>query len=109
MVVAGAVRSDGLVAVGAAYASYQHGRVFALRSGTDGTTAAIWPVIVDGLLLLVTVELWRGQRGSGRWLAWAAFLFGISLSLCANIGAAPSLSLFGVTAAACPPFLCCLP
>ncbi|WP_304504584.1 DUF2637 domain-containing protein [Amycolatopsis sp. FU40] len=95
--------ATGLVALGAAYASYQHGRVFALRFGADATTAAIWPLIVDGLLTLATVELWRGQRGSGRWLAWAAFLFGISLSLCANIGAAPSLSVFGVTVAACPP------
>ncbi|MGW4395152.1 DUF2637 domain-containing protein [Amycolatopsis nivea] len=76
------------MALGAAYASYQHGRVFASRFGADGTTAAIWPLIVDGLLTLATVELWRGQRGSGRWLAWATFLFGISLSLCANIGAA---------------------
>ncbi|MFD2474740.1 DUF2637 domain-containing protein [Amycolatopsis silviterrae] len=95
--------ATGLVALGAAYASYQHGRVFALRFGADRTTAAIWPLIVDGLLTLATVELWRGQRGSGGWLAWAAFLFGISLSLCANIGAAPSLSVFGVTVAACPP------
>ncbi|MBN9747876.1 hypothetical protein DMP23_43485 [Amycolatopsis sp. A1MSW2902] len=95
--------ATGLVALGAAYASYQHGRVFALRFGADGATAAIWPLIVDGLLTLATVELWRGQRGSGRSLAWAAFLFGISLSLCANIGAAPSLSVFGVTVAACPP------
>ncbi|MBN9747903.1 hypothetical protein DMP23_43625 [Amycolatopsis sp. A1MSW2902] len=95
--------ATGLVALGAAYASYQHGRTFALRFGADGATAAIWPLIVDGLLTLATVELWRGQRGSGRSLAWAAFLFGISLSLCANIGAAPSLSVFGVTVAACPP------
>ncbi|MBN9747858.1 DUF2637 domain-containing protein [Amycolatopsis sp. A1MSW2902] len=92
-----------MVALGAAYASYQHGRAFALRFGADTTTAAIWPLIVDGLFTLATVELWRGQRGSGQSLAWAAFLFGISLSLCANIGAAPSLSVFGVTVAACPP------
>ncbi|WP_370937574.1 DUF2637 domain-containing protein [Amycolatopsis sp. cg13] len=95
--------ATGLVALGAAFASHQHGWVFALRFDADGTTAVIWPLIVDGLLTLATVELWRGQRGSGRWLAWAAFLFGISLSLCANIGAAPSLSVFGVTVAACPP------
>jgi hypothetical protein len=50
-----------------------------------------------------TVELWKpshGHHGGGRWAAWTAFGFGISLSLCANIGLAPRLS---VVVAACPP------
>jgi hypothetical protein len=34
-----------LVALGAAYASYRHGRDFALRFGADAATAAIWPLI----------------------------------------------------------------
>ncbi|WP_196814502.1 DUF2637 domain-containing protein [Nocardia sp. BMG111209] len=95
-----------VVAVGAAYASYRHGREFALRFGADPTTAGIWPVIVDGLLTLATVELWKtGQdrSGGGRWAAWSAFAFGICLSLCANIAAAPVLSVFSVVVAACPP------
>ncbi|MEV6905117.1 DUF2637 domain-containing protein [Amycolatopsis sp. NPDC051372] len=99
--------ATGLVALGAAYASYQHGRAFALRFGADATTASIWPLIVDGLLTLATIELWRGEESgkspNGRRLAWTAFLFGISLSLCANVGSAPILSVFGVTVAACPP------
>lgn len=93
-----------LVALGAAYASYRHGRVFALKFGSDETTAAIWPLIVDGLLTTATVELWRsGRRGSGRWAAWLAFVFGIVLSLCANVAAAPALSVFAIAVAACPP------
>lgn len=94
-----------LVAVGAAYASYRHGQEFASRFGADQTTAAIWPLIVDGLLTTATVELWKtGQRrGSGRWAAWLAFIFGISLSLCANVAAAPELNVFAVAVAACPP------
>lgn len=95
-----------LVALGAAYASYRHGREFALRFGADHTTAAIWPLIVDGLLTMATVELWktgRGRRASGRWAAWLAFALGICLSLCANIAAAPELSVFAVAVAACPP------
>jgi hypothetical protein len=94
-----------LVALGAAYASYRHGREFALRFGADESTAAIWPLIVDGLLTTATVELWKptaGQRG-GRWAAWTAFGFGISLSLCANIGSAPRLTVFSIVVAACPP------
>ncbi|ONF74500.1 DUF2637 domain-containing protein [Amycolatopsis keratiniphila] len=94
-----------LVALGAAYASYRHGRDFAVRFGADHTTAAIWPLIVDGLLMIATVELWKPTReqAGGRWAAWVAFAFGISLSLCANIGSAPELNILGVTVAACPP------
>ena len=96
----------GLVAPGAAYASYRHGREFALRFGADTVTASIWPLLVAGLLTIATVELWkihRGGGGSGRWVAWLAFVFGICLSLVANIGSAPALSVLRVTVAACPP------
>lgn len=93
----------GVVAVLAAYASYRHGREFAVRFGADGSTASIWPLIVDGLLTTATVELWRPSRGGGRWAAWVAFGFGISLSLCANIGSVPRLTVFSVVIAACPP------
>ncbi len=95
-----------LVALGAAYASYRHGLEFALRFGADPTTAAIWPLIVDGLLTMATVELWKtthGQLAAGRWTAWLAFTFGIVLSLCANIASAPELSVFAIAVAACPP------
>jgi hypothetical protein len=92
-----------LVALGAAYASYRHGREFALRFGADKTTAAIWPLIVNGLLTTATVELWKTGHGGGRWKAWLAFAFGIVLSLCANVAAAPELSVFAVAVVACPP------
>lgn len=97
-----------LVALGAAYASYRHGREFALRFGADEATAVIWPLIVDGILTMATVELWttgHGTRGGGggRWSAWVAFLFGICLSLTANVAAAPEASVFAIAVAACPP------
>ncbi|MEW2508289.1 DUF2637 domain-containing protein [Amycolatopsis sp. NPDC047767] len=98
----------GLVALGAAYASYRHGREFALRFGADTVTASIWPLLVDGLLTIATVELWkthRTGRASGRWVAWLAFVFGICLSLVANICSAPMLSVLQVTVAACPPLV----
>lgn len=91
----------GLVALGAAFASYRHGLHFALRFGADETTAWIWPLIVDGLLTIATVELWKAA--GSKWQAWLAFVFGISLSLCANIASAPELSIFGIMVAACPP------
>jgi hypothetical protein len=95
----------GLVALGATYASYRHGLEFALRFGADPTTAAIWPLIVDGLLTMATVELWKTThpQPAGRWTAWLAFAFGIVLSLCANIASAPELSVFAIEVAACPP------
>jgi hypothetical protein len=95
-----------VVAVLAAYASYRHGREFALRFGADESTASIWPLIVDGLLTTATVELWkpsRAERDGGRWAAWLAFGFGISLSLCADVGSAPRLTVFSIVVAACPP------
>lgn len=98
--------STALVALGAAYASYRHGWEFALRFGADETTATLWPLMVDGLLTVATVELWktvRGRRGGGQWKAWLAFLFGISLSLCANVAAAPESSVLAIVVAACPP------
>ncbi|MGW4523351.1 DUF2637 domain-containing protein [Amycolatopsis sp. NPDC004378] len=92
----------GLVALGAGFASYRHGLHFALRFGADEATAWIWPLIVDGLLTIATVELWKPANGS-RWQAWLSFVFGISLSLCANIASASALNAFGIMVAACPP------
>ena len=95
-----------LVAVGAAYASYRHGRAFALHFGTDPATATLWPLIVDGLVLTATVELWKtGHQHdtTGQWKAWLSFALGIGLSLCANIASAPELNLFFIAVAACPP------
>ncbi|MGW4528575.1 MULTISPECIES: DUF2637 domain-containing protein [Amycolatopsis] len=72
----------GLVALGAAYASYHHGREFAFRFGSDGVTASIWPLLVDGLVTIATVELWKTRRSgrpSSRWVAQLALVFGICL------------------------------
>ncbi|WP_338598463.1 DUF2637 domain-containing protein [Saccharopolyspora sp. SCSIO 74807] len=95
-----------LVAVGAAYVSYRHGREFALRFGADETTATLWPLIVDGLLTMATIELWKTghrHRATGQWKAWLSFVLGIGLSLCANIASAPELNSFSIAVAACPP------
>lgn len=101
---------------------HRHGQAFAQRFGADRTTAAIWPLIVDGLLMIATVELWKSSSpkpsppaersarcpppadaSGGRWAAWPSFLFGIGLSLCANIASAPVLNAMTIAVAACPP------
>ncbi|MQA08648.1 MAG: DUF2637 domain-containing protein [Pseudonocardiaceae bacterium] len=92
------------VALGAAYISYHHGRTFALDYGADPTTAALWPLIIDGLLTISTIELWiTHRRHTGQWKAWLAFGLGIGLSLCANIASAPELNPLTIAVAASPP------
>lgn len=95
-----------VVASVAAYASYVHQRAFALQGGADGTSAALWPFSVDGLLLLATAGLLKPsgrQSRRSRVVVWLAFLFGIGVSLAANIAAAPSLAWKPVLVAGWPP------
>ncbi|MEV6479313.1 DUF2637 domain-containing protein [Streptomyces sp. NPDC051576] len=100
-------RGCALVVAGvAAYASYVHQREFALLGGADGVSASLWPLSVDGLLLLATVGLLKpspngGRRG--RYVVWLAFLLGIAVSLAANIAAAPALAWKPVLVAGWPP------
>jgi Protein of unknown function (DUF2637) len=95
-----------IVSAVAAYASYIHQRAFALRGGADPTSAASWPLSVDGLLLLATVALLKPSRHStrrARYTVWSAFLLGIAVSLATNIAAAPSLAWRPVLVAGWPP------
>ncbi|MFF1482378.1 DUF2637 domain-containing protein [Streptomyces sp. NPDC058301] len=74
----------------AAYASYVHQRDFALQGGADRASATLWPLSVDGLLLLATVGLLKASRHvarRGRYVVWLASLLGIAVSLAANIAA----------------------
>ncbi|MFF2848866.1 DUF2637 domain-containing protein [Streptomyces sp. NPDC058001] len=95
-----------VVSAVAAYASYVHQRSFAIRGGADQISATLWPLSVDGLLLLATVGLLNGSshsRGRARFAIWSAFLLGIVVSLAANIAAAPSLAWQPVLVAGWPP------
>ncbi|WP_246562666.1 DUF2637 domain-containing protein [Streptomyces roseirectus] len=89
----------------AAYASYVHQRAFALHGGADETSAVLWPLSVDGLLLLATVGLLKPTPHTGRerTVVWTAFLLGIAVSLAANIAAAPTLTWQPVLVAGWPP------
>lgn len=94
------------VAVVAAYASYQHQRAFALGGGADLTTARLWPLSVDGLLVLSTAGLLRGAHGTdlrGRYILRTAFAAGIVVSLAANIATAPSMTWSPILVAGWPP------
>lgn len=94
-----------IVAGVAAYASYVHQRTFALQGGADPISASLWPLSVDGLLLLATAALLRQTRtGTQRahHLVWLSFLLGIGVSLAANIAAAPTLAWKPVLVAGWP-------
>jgi hypothetical protein len=95
-----------VVAGVAAYASYVHQREFAVKGGADSISASLWPLSVDGLLLLATVGLLKPsgphtRREQGA--VWFAFLLGIAVSLAANIAAAPVLAWRPVLVAGWPP------
>jgi hypothetical protein len=54
----------------------------------------LWPLSIDGLLLLATVGLLKPGRDASRrtrYVAWTAFLLGTAVSAAANIAAPPTL------------------
>ncbi|WP_263974151.1 DUF2637 domain-containing protein [Streptomyces albicerus] len=83
-----------------------HQRDFARQGGADAVTSALWPLSVDGLLLLATAGLLKPAEGRGRrarYVVWLAFLLGIAVSLAANIAAAATLTWKPVLVAGWPP------
>jgi len=95
-----------VVAGVAAYSSYAHQRQFALDGGADAVTAAVWPLSVDGLVILASIGLLRQSAETARRARWAvrwAFLLGVAVSLAANVAAAPSLAWQPVLVAGWPP------
>jgi hypothetical protein len=90
----------------AAYASYEHQRWFAAAGGADPASARLWPLSVDGLVLLASVGLLRtGPHTSrrNRCTLWLAFGLGIAVSLAANIAASPALGWQPILVAGWPP------
>jgi hypothetical protein len=95
-----------VVAAVAAYASYEHQRAFAVHGGADLTSARLWPLSVDGLLVLATAGLLKSGRHAARRVrlaGWLAFGLGIGVSLAANIASAPALGWQPVLVAGWPP------
>jgi hypothetical protein len=95
-----------VVAAVAAYASYEHQRTFALDGGADPAGASLWPLSVDGLLVLATIGLLKPQAAGRRRTRCAvrlAFGLGIAVSLAANVAAAPRLAWQPVLVAGWPP------
>jgi hypothetical protein len=91
----------------AAYSSYEHQRRFALHGGADRVSAALWPLSVDGLMVLASLRLLSAHRRATRRARWSvrlAFGLGVAVSLAANVAAAPVLAWQPVVVAGWPPF-----
>jgi Protein of unknown function (DUF2637) len=100
-------RGCALVVAGvAAYASYEHQREFAVRGGADPTGAALWPLSVDGLLVLATVGLLKIRPQTSRHTELWCGCPSCWASPCRwrpNIAAAPALAWQPVLVAGWPP------
>jgi len=95
-----------VVAGVAAYSSYEHQRRFALHGGADPASAALWPLSVDGLMVLASLGLLSTHRRAtrrARWSVRVAFALGVAVSLAANVAAAPVLAWQPVVVAGWPP------
>ncbi|WP_206489280.1 DUF2637 domain-containing protein [Rhodococcus sp. KRD162] len=101
-----------LIALGAFWLSFTALRDLAVRSGVPAGQAWVWPLIVDGLVLVATVAVVALDHH--RWYAWTLLGLGASLSLVGNslhatytgelpvavrilVAAVPPLSLLAVT------------
>jgi hypothetical protein len=96
-----------VVAAVAAYASYDHQWVFASGHGARGVPAVVWPLSVDGLLVLASLALLdpalRRTRPWVRVVVRVAFTTGVAVSLAANVAAADRFDWAGVLVAGWPP------
>lgn len=92
----------GVLAVAAAL-SYSHMRAVVLDAGGEEWQAALWPLSVDGLLVVALVTLQRARRDGGSTAAaWAALVAALAASLAANVASAEP-TLAGGLIAAWPP------
>jgi hypothetical protein len=88
----------------AAVASYRHAREVVISTG-DVVMAPWLPLSVDGLLVAALVVIWvRRRRGEAAgWGPWGAFLFGMVVTIAANLAAVDSPSPTAYAVALFPP------
>lgn len=101
-----------LIALGAFWLSFTALRDLADRSGVPTSQSWVWPLIVDGLVLVATVAVVALKQH--RWYAWSLLATGAVISLAGNtlhatytgdlplavrilVAAVPPLSLLAVT------------
>jgi hypothetical protein len=73
------------IAVGGFVLSFSTLRDLAIRSGIPSELAFIWPLIVDGFILVATAAAWAlRNQARGTWYPWAALVLFSGISVAGN-------------------------
>ncbi|OYO08845.1 excisionase [Enemella evansiae] len=100
-----------LIGVGAFWLSFMALADLAARSGITPGQAWIWPLLVDGLIVVSTIAVVALDGRSGAWYPWALLICGALVSVAANalhaiVAADASVpGVLAATVAAVPPLV----
>ena len=72
------------IAAGAFWLSFTSLSDLARRSGLDPAQAWVWPLIVDGIIVVATVAAVALARSRVAWYPWALLIAGAAISVTAN-------------------------
>lgn len=79
-----AVMGTVFIAAGAFWLSFTSLSDLARRSGLDPAQAWVWPLIVDGIIVVATVAAVALARSRVAWYPWALLVAGAAISVTAN-------------------------
>lgn len=100
-----------LIGAGAFWLSFTALADLAVRSGIGGGQAWIWPLLVDGLIVVSTIAVVALDGRRGAWYPWALLICGALVSVAANalhaiVAADASVpAMLAATVAAVPPLV----
>ncbi|WP_083364123.1 DUF2637 domain-containing protein [Microterricola viridarii] len=72
------------IAAGAFWLSFTSLTDLARRSGIDAARAWVWPLIVDGIIVVATVAVVALARSRAAWYPWMLLIAGAAISVAAN-------------------------
>lgn len=100
-----------LLAVGAFVLSFTALRDLAQRSGIDPELAWLWPLIVDGIIVVATISVFALAGARVVWYPWLLLVLGAAISVAANaihavVAAEPGVPpLLAASVASVPPIV----
>lgn len=100
-----------LIGIGAFWLSFMALADLAARSGIASGQAWIWPLLVDGLIVVATIAVVALDGRRGAWYPWALLICGALVSVAANalhavVAADASVpAMLAATVAAVPPLV----
>lgn len=74
-----------LIGLGAFWLSFTALADLAARSGVPEGRAWVWPLLVDGLIVVATIAVFALDQLTGAWYAWTLLICGALVSVVANI------------------------